>query len=107
MKGYVSESEGISNIVGYIENVQVEGDILSFDLNYMKTIKGKKYIECESVGFDITFTDRTLKLTTDGSYVPGALLETDDKSVHIIKFLISNTGKNKISIHRSENKMNI
>lgn len=97
LRGYIFEN--IDNgIVGYIENVKQIKDTLIFDLIYMKTPCGLKFFKKKRAGFDIIFSDTKMELNTAGSYVDGATLKTDNKSLRIVYFFINDKESNTLKI---------
>jgi hypothetical protein len=99
IKGFIFyKTNSIQNVVGYIENVKLIKNDLIFDLIYLKTIFGLKFFNKKNICFDIMFSNSILELNTSGSYVYGATLKTDSKSLRIVSFLISNKKTNTLKI---------
>jgi len=98
-KGYVFyKCHEARNLVGYIQNIETNGNILTFNIVFFNTLYGKEYFKNKDVGFNITFAKNKKVLSTAGARHDGATLTTDENSIFIIYFLINKTGINKLTV---------
>ena len=93
---FVSDSGGFDceaqNIVGYIDNISELDNKISFNLNFMRTVKGIEFSDKNNIGFDIIFRIDPIEIHTGGCNPFGLSMTTNPNTIRIMNMKINDTG---------------
>ena len=99
LKGWIYHKYNtLVNIIGYISNIKMIENFITFDLNFLNTNYGKEYYNIDNVGFNIILSRTYKQLDTSGACHGGAILRTYDNSIFIKYIIANNTNINKFII---------